>query len=81
MQSLNYYVQAESPSGKPELISISFSCTFASQVILRVAMLSLLCSQNLFSASSPPILENKQSELEVCSRKGKVQQFSRHSIH
>lgn len=59
MRSLHYYVQAESPSGKPEFISISFSWTFASQVILRVAMLSLLCSQNLFSASSPPILKKK----------------------
>lgn len=76
MQSLHYYVQVESPSGKPEFISISFSWTFASQVILRVAMLSLLCSQNLFSASSPPILkQNKtksQSALEVCAKKGKV---------
>lgn len=51
---------------------MSFSWTFASQVILRVAMLSLLCSQNLFSASSPPILKNKQRELEAWLRKGKA---------
>lgn len=51
---------------------MSFSWTFASQVILRVAMLSLLCSQNLFSASSPPILKVKQRELEAWPRQGKA---------
>ena len=44
------------PSGNPELTRISFSWTLASQVILRVDMLRRLCSQKLFSASSPLIL-------------------------
>lgn len=45
------------PSGNPELIRISLSCTLASQVILSVDILSLLCSQKRISASSPPILK------------------------
>ena len=54
------------PSGNPELIRISLSWTFASQVILSVAILSLLCSQKRISASSPPIL-NKQVK-KLCSK-------------
>lgn len=41
------------PSGKPEFTRMSFSCTLASQVILRVDMLRRLCSQKRISASSP----------------------------
>lgn len=44
------------PSGNPALTRISFSWTLASQVILRVDMLRRLCSQKLFSASWPLIL-------------------------
>jgi len=43
-------------------------------------MLSLLCSQNLFSASSPPILENKQSKSAVCAGT-EVRQSSCQSAH
>lgn len=57
------------PSGNPELTRISFNCTLASQVILRVAMLSLLCSQKCISAFSPPSLqkENVQDKL-ICNQ-------------
>lgn len=47
------------PSGKPELIKISFSCTLASQVILKVDICKRLCSQNLASASSPLNLKTR----------------------
>lgn len=53
------------PSGKPTLTRISFSWTLASQVILKVGMFSLLCSQNLISASSPPTLKNKIFTLQI----------------
>lgn len=60
--SHNYQLRDILPSGKPELIRISLSCTLASQVILSVAILSLFCSQKRISASSPLILKQNGKE-------------------
>lgn len=55
---------------------ISFSWTLASQVILKVDMFRRLCSQNLFSESSPPILKTPHDQIITTSAPFTLQQVS-----